>query len=357
MIISKVKSIISRNKELTELMSSPTATNDMKNFTKLAKEHREIEDYIKICENYLNKYNQLKEDEEILNGNDPELKELVKDEIPILKEELIFLEDKLKLLLVPKDPNDDKNTILEIRSGTGGDEAALFASNLYRMYMRYAERHNLKTDIMVYHDNEGGGGGGIKEVVVSVIGKGAYGNLKFESGVHRVQRVPETESNGRVHTSAATVAVLPEAEDVDIEINDTEIKIDTYRASGAGGQHVNKTESAIRITHIPTGLVVTCQDESSQHKNRDKAMKVLRSRLYDMEIDKQHQERANARKSMVSTGDRSAKIRTYNFPQGRVTDHRINLTLYKLNEIMDGDLQETIDALKLEEQKSHLEQS
>ena len=210
---------------------------------------------------------------------------------------------------------------------------------------------------MVYHENEGGGGGGLKEVIVTIIGEGAYGNLKFESGVHRVQRVPETESSGRVHTSAATVAVLPEAEDVDVEVNESDLKIDTYRASGAGGQHVNKTESAIRITHIPTGLVVTCQDESSQHKNRDKAMKVLRSRLYDVEMERQNKERADARKSMVSTGDRSAKIRTYNFPQGRVTDHRINLTLYKLNDIMDGDLTETIDACKLEEQKNLLEEA
>jgi len=223
---------------------------------------------------------------------------------------------------------------------------------LYRMYLRFTERQNWKSEIMTLHDNEGGG---IKEVIVTIMGEGAYGLLKFESGVHRVQRIPETESSGRVHTSAATVAVLPEAKDVDVEVNEGDLKIDTYRASGAGGQHVNKTESAIRITHNPTGLVVTCQDETSQHKNRDKAMKVLRSRLYELEMEKQHNERADARKSMVSTGDRSAKIRTYNFPQGRVTDHRINLTLYKLNDIMDGDLIEIIEALQLEDQKAAME--
>jgi peptide chain release factor 1 len=280
------------------------------------------------------------------------LKELVKTEIGQLREDLAIQEEKLKILLIPKDPDDNKNTILEVRSGTGGDEAALFAGNLYRMYLRYAERKGWKIEVLSINDNEGGG---IKEVVVALAGKGAYGLLKFESGVHRVQRIPETESSGRIHTSAATVAILPEAEDVDVEINESDLKIDTFRASGAGGQHVNKTESAIRITHNPTGLVVTCQDESSQHKNRDKAMKVLRSRLYEVKIEKQNRERADARRSMVSTGDRSAKIRTYNFPQGRVTDHRINLTLYKLNEIMDGNLTMVIEALKLEDQKAAME--
>ncbi len=356
-MIDKVIAVIDRHNELAHLMSQPDAMNDMKAFTQMAREHRSLEAAVAVCNVYKSKFEQLQEDEEILNGDDPELKELVKDEIGPLKDEIATMEEELKILLIPKDPNDDKNTILEIRSGTGGDEAALFAADLYRMYMRYAERQGWKTETMVYHENEGGGGGGLKEVIVTIIGEGAYGNLKFESGVHRVQRVPETESSGRVHTSAATVAVLPEAEDVDIEVNDSDLKIDTYRASGAGGQHVNKTESAIRITHIPTGLVVTCQDESSQHKNRDKAMKVLRSRLYEVEMDRQNKERADARKSMVSTGDRSAKIRTYNFPQGRVTDHRINLTLYKLNDIMDGDLTETIDACKLEEQKNLLEEA
>ena len=356
-MIEKVRAVLARQTELAELMNQPDSMQDMKAFTQLASEHRGLEDTVKVSEVYLLKFEQLEDDEEILAGDDPELKELVKDEIAPLKQELAKMDEKLKILLIPKDPNDDKNIILEIRSGTGGDEAALFASDLYRMYMRYAERQGWKTEVMVCHENEGGGGGGLKEVIVTIIGSGAYGNLKFESGVHRVQRVPETESSGRVHTSAATVAVLPEAEEVDIDVNESDLKIDTYRASGAGGQHVNKTESAIRITHLPTGVVVTCQDETSQLKNRDKAMKVLRSRLYEQEINRQNKERADARKSMVSTGDRSAKIRTYNFPQGRVTDHRINLTLYKLNDIMDGNLTETIDACKLEEQKNLIEEA
>ena len=259
----------------------------------------------------------------------------------------------MKILLLPKDPNDTRNTILEIRSGTGGDEAALFAEDLYRMYLRYCENNKLKYETLSLNSNEGGG---IKEVIFSIKGDGIFGQLKYESGVHRVQRIPETESNGRIHTSAATVAVLPEAEDIDINIAENDIKIDTYRASGAGGQHVNKTESAIRITHLPTNLVVTCQDESSQHKNKDKALKVLRTRLMELETEKLNAERSQARKLMVSTGDRSAKIRTYNFPQGRVTDHRINLTLYKLEEILNGSLYEIIEALKLEDQRILLEQ-
>ena len=351
-MIEKLRTIIERYDTLANLMSEPDAIQNMKTFTQLAREHSNLTELVDLSKKYIITHKQLQEDEEILNGDDPELKELVKDEIGGLREEIALQEEKLKVLLIPKDPNDNKNTILEIRSGTGGDEAALFASNLYRMYLRFAERQNWKSETMTLHDNEGGG---IKEVIVTIIGVGAYGLLKFESGVHRVQRIPETESSGRVHTSAATVAVLPEAEDVDIEVNEADLKIDTYRASGAGGQHVNKTESAIRITHKPTGLIVTCQDETSQHKNWDKAMKVLRSRLYELEMEKQHNERADARKSMVSTGDRSAKIRTYNFPQGRVTDHRINLTLYKLNDIMDGDLTETIEALQLEDQKAAME--
>ena len=351
-MIDKLQTIIERYDTLAELMSQPDAMHNMKAFTQLAREHSGLTELVGLSKKYIDTYKQLQDDEEILNGDDPELKELVRDEIGHLREDIALQEKRLKVLLIPKDPNDNKNTILEIRSGTGGDEAALFAGNLYRMYLRFTERQDWKSEIMTLHNNEGGG---IKEVIVTIMGEGAYGLLKFESGVHRVQRIPETESSGRVHTSAATVAVLPEAEDVDIEVNEGDLKIDTYRASGAGGQHVNKTESAIRITHNPTGLVVTCQDETSQHKNRDKAMKVLRSRLYELEMEKQHNERADARKSMVSTGDRSAKIRTYNFPQGRVTDHRINLTLYKLNDIMDGDLTETIEALQLEDQKAAIE--
>ena len=351
-MIKKLKEVISHYDELSNLMSQPNAMSDMKKFTRMAREHSSMNELVDYAKKFIKNTTQLNEYEEILTGNDEELKELVKEEISDLKNILLNQEEKLKILLIPKDPNDNKNIILEIRSGTGGDEAALFANNLYRMYLRFSERNSWKSELLSLNDNEGGG---IKEVIISINGEGAYGKMKFESGVHRVQRIPETESSGRIHTSAATVAVLPEAEDFDLEIMEADLKIDTYRASGAGGQHVNKTESAIRITHNPTGLVVTCQDESSQHKNRDKAMKVLRSRLYEIEIEKQHKERADARKSMVSTGDRSAKIRTYNFPQGRVTDHRINLTLYKLNDILDGDLNEVIEALYLQEQKAAMQ--
>ena len=350
-MIEKLKQIISHYDELANKMSNPEIVNNIQKYTKLAREHRSLSEIIPSAQIYIKKMAQLQEDEEALQGDDKELKELVKDEIILLKSELETLEKKLKILLLPKDPNDSKNTIFEIRSGTGGNEAALFADNLFRMYIRFCEINKWKYDIISINENEGGG---IKEVIFSISGDSVYGILKYESGVHRVQRIPETESNGRIHTSAATVAVLPEAEDVDIVINDNEIKIDTYRASGAGGQHVNKTESAIRITHLPTNLVVTCQDESSQHKNKDKAMKVLRSRLMEFEQEKINKERSNARKRMVSTGDRSAKIRTYNFPQGRVTDHRINLTLYKLDEVLNGSLEEIIEKIKLEDQKIQL---
>ena len=351
-MVEKLKTIIKEYENLMVEMSSPNIMSNMKKYKELARQEKTLSVIIPSATSYIKKNAQLKDDEEILKGNDKELKELVKDEIVELKEELKSLEEKLKILLLPKDPNDNRNTILEIRSGTGGNEAALFAEDLFRMYLRFCETNSLKCETLSLNYNEGGG---VKEVIFSVKGESIFGQLKYESGVHRVQRIPETESNGRIHTSAATVAVLPEAEDIDITIAENEIKIDTYRASGAGGQHVNKTESAIRITHIPTGVVVTCQDESSQHKNKDKAMKVLRSRLLEIETEKINTERSHARKKMVSTGDRSAKIRTYNFPQGRVTDHRINLTLYKLEEILDGNIGEIIEALKLEDQRIQLE--
>ena len=294
---------------------------------------------------------QIADDKEILDGDDDDLKKIVQEELGDLVAQQENLEEEIKILLLPKDPMDNKNLILEIRAGTGGDEAALFAADLFRIYTRYAERNGWTFKIMNSSDT---GIGGMKEAIVSMQGKGAFGMLKYESGVHRVQRVPKTETSGRVHTSAATVAVMPEAEDVDIEILDADLKIDTYRASGAGGQHVNKTESAIRITHIPTGLVVTCQDESSQHKNRAAALKVLKSRMLAAEQEKAAAERAAERRSLVSTGDRSAKIRTYNFSQGRVTDHRINFTTYRLNEILDGDITEIIEQLKIAEQQEHL---
>jgi peptide chain release factor 1 len=350
-MINKLQQIIVDYENLTNKMSAPDIIADIKQYTELAKQHRQLSNIVPKANEYIDIYNQIQEDEEILQGDDRELKEIAKEEILTLKNNLEQLENQLKILLLPQDPNDSKNTLVEIRSGTGGNEAALFAENLFRMYSRFCEIKKWKQEIISINNNEGGG---IKEVIFSVSGQNVYGILKYESGVHRVQRIPETESNGRIHTSAATVAVLPEAEAIDVQINDNELKIDTYRASGAGGQHVNKTESAIRITHIPTGLVVTCQDESSQHKNKDKAMKVLRSRLMDLQTEKINQKRSQARRLMVSTGDRSAKIRTYNFPQGRITDHRISLTLYKLEEILNGDLHEFIEKIKLEDQKIQL---
>jgi len=350
-MIDKLQSLIKQFNDLSEKMSDSDIVSDIKLYSSLAKEHKKLSPVIPNINDYIKKFNHLQEDEEILKGNNKELKELIKDEIGPLKDELLLLENKLKIFLLPKDPNDNKNIILEIRSGTGGTEAALFAENLFRMYLRFCENNKWKHEIISLNDNEGGG---VKEVIVAIKGESVYADLKYESGVHRVQRIPDTESSGRIHTSAATVAVLPEAEDADINIIDKDLKIDTYRASGSGGQHVNKTESAIRITHLPTGLVVTCQDESSQHKNKDKALKVLKSRLLDLEIEKLNKERSQERKKMVSTGDRSAKIRTYNYPQGRITDHRINLTLYKLEEVLNGNLLEIINILKIEDQKIQL---
>jgi len=344
----KLQTIIDKHSLLSEQLADPEIFNDQKKLTITAKEHSALEDVVNVGKEYLVVLQNIEDDKSILNGDDAELKEIAQEELIELESRKDKLESDLKILLLPRDPNDDKNLILEIRAGTGGDEAALFAADLFRVYTRYAERKNWKYKVM---DSSDTGIGGIKEAIVSIQGKGAFGMLKYESGVHRVQRVPKTETSGRVHTSAATIAVLPEAEDVDIEINDSDLKIDTYRASGAGGQHVNKTESAIRITHIPTGLVVTCQDESSQHKNRAAALKVLKSRLLASEQEKVAAERAAERRSLVSTGDRSAKIRTYNFPQGRVTDHRINFTSYKLNEILDGDITEIIEKLKIADQQ------
>ena len=344
----KLQTIIDKHSLLSEQLADPEIFNDQKKLTTTAKEHSALVDVVNVGKQYLVVLQNIEDDKLILNGDDAELKEIAQEELIELESLKDKLESDLKILLLPRDPNDDKNLILEIRAGTGGDEAALFAADLFRVYTRYAERKNWKYKVM---DSSDTGIGGIKEAIVSIQGKGAFGMLKYESGVHRVQRVPKTETSGRVHTSAATIAILPEAEDVDIEINDSDLKIDTYRASGAGGQHVNKTESAIRITHIPTGLVVTCQDESSQHKNRAAALKVLKSRLLASEQEKVAAERAAERRSLVSTGDRSAKIRTYNFPQGRVTDHRINFTSYKLNEILDGDITELIEKLKIAEQQ------
>ena len=345
----KLLAIIEKHNKLSEQMADPDIYNNQEKLAEIAKEHSSIEDVVITGKKFLSVIDQINEATSIIEEDDQELKEIAQEELLLLTGEKNDLEEELKILLLPKDPNDNKNLILEIRAGTGGDEAALFAADLFRIYTRYAERKNWVYKIMNSSDT---GIGGFKEAILSIAGKGAFGMLKYESGVHRVQRVPKTETSGRVHTSAATIAVLPEAEDVDIQVNDADLKIDTYRASGAGGQHVNKTESAIRITHIPTGLVVTCQDESSQHKNRAAALKVLKSRLLAAEQQKVSDERAAERKSLVSTGDRSAKIRTYNFPQGRVTDHRINFTSYRLNDILDGDIKELIEKLKIAEQQS-----
>jgi peptide chain release factor 1 len=345
----KLESIIKRHTVLSEKMSNPEVYSDQSKLTPIAKEHSSLEQIVIVGKKYISINNQILDDKNIIKGDDEDLKEIALEEINELEKVLIKIEEELKVLLLPKDPNDDKNLILEIRAGTGGDEAALFAADLYRIYIRYSERNNWTLKVLNSSDT---GIGGIKEAIVSIQGKGAFGMLKYESGVHRVQRVPKTETSGRVHTSAATVAVLPEATDVDVDIKDSDLKIDTYRASGAGGQHVNKTESAIRITHIPSGLVVTCQDESSQHKNRAAALKVLKSRLLANEEEKLAKERSAERKILVSTGDRSAKIRTYNFPQGRVTDHRINFTTHRLNEILDGDILELIENLKIADQQA-----
>ena len=345
----KLLAIIEKHNKLSEQMANPDVYNNQEKLAEIAKEHSSIEDVVITGKKFLSVMGQIDEAASIIKEDDEELKQIAQEELLLLTGEKNDLEEELKILLLPKDPNDNKNLILEIRAGTGGDEAALFAADLFRIYTRYAERKNWVYKIMNSSDT---GIGGFKEAILSIAGKGAFGMLKYESGVHRVQRVPKTETSGRVHTSAATIAVLPEAEDVDIQVNDADLKIDTYRASGAGGQHVNKTESAIRITHIPTGLVVTCQDESSQHKNRAAALKVLKSRLLAAEQQKASDERAAERKSLVSTGDRSAKIRTYNFPQGRVTDHRINFTSYRLNDILDGDIKELIEKLKIAEQQS-----
>ena len=347
----KLESIIGRYLDLEKQMADQDVLSSPDKLKELAKEYKQLYPVVIIGKDYIKILDQIIDCETIIESNDPELKDLAMEELDSHKKRKIELEKELKIKLLPKDPLDNKNIILEIRAGTGGDEAALFAADLFRLYSHFSEKYNWEKELIASNEI---GIGGFKEVIIALKGRGAYGMLKYESGVHRVQRVPETETGGRVHTSEATVAVLPEAEEVDVEINDTDLKIDTYRASGAGGQHVNKTESAIRITHIPTGLVVTCQDESSQHKNRAAALKVLRSRLLADQKEKAAAERAAERKSLVSTGDRSAKIRTYNFPQGRVTDHRINFTSYRLSEIMNGDIEEIIEKLKIAEQQDIL---
>ena len=342
-MFDKLDDMLIHYEELMRMLGDPDVTQDTKRFTKLMKEQAEL---APIVEAY-KQYKQAKQDVEdslamLEEENDEEMREMAKEELSDAKKRIEELEHELKILLLPKDPNDDKNIILEIRAGAGGDEAALFAAELYRMYSNYADSQHWKVEIISINEN---GIGGFKEVVAMVTGKGAYSKLKYESGVHRVQRVPETESGGRIHTSTCTVAIMPEAEEIDFHLDLNECKFDVFRASGNGGQCVNTTDSAVRLTHIPTGIVISCQDEKSQLKNKDKALRVLRSRLYEMELAKQHDAEAEARRSQIGTGDRSEKIRTYNFPQGRVTDHRIKLTLHRLENILNGDLDEIIDSL------------
>ena len=341
-MFDKLDFITEKYDELAHKVSDPEIINNQPVWQKHVKEMGEMEPIVKKYKEYKKAKSDLAEAKEMLDEGDEEMRELAKMEISELEDTIKQQEADLKILLLPKDPNDEKNVILEIRAGTGGEEAALFGADLLRMYTRYAERNHWKTELMELNDT---GLGGIKEAVMLIKGKGAYSRLKYESGAHRVQRVPETESSGRIHTSAATVAVLPEVDDVEVDLNPNDVRVDVYRASGNGGQCVNTTDSAVRLTHEPTGLVVTCQDEKSQIKNKEKAFKVLRSRLYDLKMQEQNKEIADQRKSMVGSGDRSERIRTYNFPQGRVSDHRIGLTLYKLDNFLDGDLDEIIDAL------------
>lgn len=351
-LLKKLEQIAIRYDQVSEQIVDPEIISDMDRYVKLNREYKELGEIVKVYKEYKDVIDNIESSKEIIKSeSDPEFLEMAKmelDELLTRKEEM---DEEVKVLLIPKDEEDSKNVIIEIRAGTGGDEACIFVGDLFKMYIRWLEKKGWKTEIMTLNE---GTAGGFREIAFSVEGENVYGVLKFESGVHRVQRVPETESQGRVHTSAVTVAVLPEAEDVDIEIRKDDIKKDTFRSSGAGGQHVNKTESAVRLTHIPTGVVVECQDGRSQIKNYEKALKVLRTRLYEAEVIKKEQERAAERKSQVSTGDRSAKIRTYNYPQGRVTDHRIGLTLYNLDGIMGGDLDEVVNSLKIAENAEKL---
>lgn len=354
-MLDKLTHVEARFEKVNELLCLPETVSDQKQYADLMKELKNLTPIVETFRQYKKAVNDGDAAKEMLADHpEKELREMLEIEVEECKEKANILSEELKILLLPKDPNDDKNVIIEIRAGAGGEEAALFAHSLFRMYSMYSEARGWKPEVLSINET---GLGGVKEISFMITGEGAYSRFKFESGVHRVQRVPETESGGRIHTSTVTVAVLAEAEEVDIEIDPTDLQIDTFRSSGAGGQHVNKTESAIRITHIPTGTVVECQDERSQHKNRDRAMKILRSRLLDAQIEKQNAEIADERRSQVGTGDRSERIRTYNFPQGRVSDHRIGLTLYRIEAIMNGDLDEIIDSLITADTAERLKQN
>ncbi|BCJ96472.1 peptide chain release factor 1 [Anaerocolumna cellulosilytica] len=351
-MFDKLEDLLIRFEEILEELNDPHVINDQNRFRKLMKEQNDLSAIVDKYKEYKDAKQGIEDSLTMLEEeSDEELRELAKEELNECKQSLVTIENDLKILLLPKDPNDDKNVIIEIRGGAGGDEAALFAAELFRMYSKYAESQRWKIDMMNINEN---GLGGFKEVIFMINGKGAYSKMKYESGVHRVQRIPVTESGGRIHTSTTTVAIMPEAEEVDVELDLNDCKFDVFRSSGNGGQCVNTTDSAVRLTHIPTGIVISCQDEKSQLKNRDKALKVLRSKLYELELEKAHSAEAEARKSQVGTGDRSEKIRTYNFPQGRVTDHRIKLTLHRLDSILDGDLQEVIDSLIAADQAAKL---
>lgn len=347
-IINKLENIKERHEEISAELSDPDVISNQNEFTKLSKEYAHLGPIVSKFNEHLQATDDLETAKEMANDSDKEMKAMAQEEIKAAEQTLEQLEQELQTLLLPKDPHDESNVFLEIRAGTGGDEAAIFAGDLYRMYARFSERKGWKVEVM--NENEGDHGG-YKEIIVKIVGKEVFSNLKFESGAHRVQRVPETESQGRVHTSAATVAVMPEVDEVgEIEIDTSDLRIDTFRASGAGGQHVNKTDSAIRLTHLPTGVVVECQDERSQHKNKARAMSLLSAKLLDQERQKQFDEQAETRRNLVGSGDRSERIRTYNFPQGRVTDHRINLTLYKLDEMMQGNVDQVLQPLRNEHQ-------
>ncbi len=350
----KLDEVVERYEVLNGLLSDPEVIKDQAVFTKYSKEHAEKRPVVEVYVQLKELQQALKDAEEIIASGDKELKELAEMEIEEAKDKIPTIENELKLLLLPKNPYDDKNIYLEVRAGTGGDEASLFAANLFRMYTRYAELNRWKFEIVEMNET---GVGGYKEVVISIRGNGVYSKLKYESGGHRVQRIPDTESSGRIHTSACTVAVLPEADDVDVQIEAKDLRIDVYRAGGAGGQHVNTTDSAVRITHIPTNVVVTCQDERSQIKNKEKAMKLLKSKILEEQIRKAESERSEERKSQVGSGDRSERIRTYNFPQNRMTDHRINLTVYSLDRVMEGEIDEILGALAAYDQAERLKQA
>ncbi|MBF7081504.1 peptide chain release factor 1 [Desulfallas sp. Bu1-1] len=353
-MLDKLENLEKKYDELSELIADPKVMEDQNKWKQYVKAHADLSDVVTVYRDYKRVVSELDDVRLLLKDKlDPEMLELAEMEEEELREKKAALEQQLKVLLLPRDPNDDKNVIMEIRAGTGGEEAALFAADLFRMYTRFAELKGWRTEIMDSHYTDLGG---IKEIIFLIEGRGAYSQLKFESGVHRVQRVPTTESGGRIHTSAATVAVLPEAEEVDVDINPNDLRIDVFCSTGPGGQSVNTTQSAVRITHIPTGIVVSCQDEKSQHKNKEKAMRVLRARLLDQAQQEQQQKMASARKSQVGTGDRSERIRTYNFPQNRVTDHRIGLTLHRLQEVLMGNLQEIIDSLITTDQAERLQQ-